>query len=105
MWNNKDPTHGLVRTRYMQEPKMAMLCNNKVTRTRTISNATGYSMYTWKASPTETPISVAAPATHAKTVLDGQFFVTDQTISMTKFLGSSWKFKCDATFLTNRFSS
>ena len=31
----------------MQEPEMAMLCNKKVTRTRTISNATDYSMYTW----------------------------------------------------------
>ena len=40
---------------------MATLCNKKVTRTRTISNATGYSMYTWKASPTEAPASVAAP--------------------------------------------
>jgi phenylacetate-coenzyme A ligase PaaK-like adenylate-forming protein len=29
--------------------------------TRTISNATGYSMYTWKASPTKAPASVAAP--------------------------------------------
>ena len=40
---------------------MATLCNKKVSRTRTISNATGYSMYTWKPSPTEAPTSVAAP--------------------------------------------
>ena len=40
---------------------MAMLCNKKVTHTQTISNAIGYSMYTWKASLMETPTSVAAP--------------------------------------------
>jgi hypothetical protein len=35
------------------------MCNKKVTHTWTICNATGYSMYTWKASPTEAPTSVA----------------------------------------------
>ena len=40
---------------------MATLCNKKVTHTQTISNAIGYSMYTWKASPTEAPTSVVAP--------------------------------------------
>jgi hypothetical protein len=70
---------------------MTTLCNKKVTRTQTISNATGYSMYMWKASPTKAPTSVAAPC-HAcqKQFYDDMFssrmvivFVTDETTSMT----------------------
>ena len=55
------PTRGPLRTYNMQEPGMATLSNNKVTHTQTISNATGYSRYMWKASPTEATASVAAP--------------------------------------------
>ena len=47
MWNNREMTRGPIKTWNMQEPEMVTLCNKKVTRTRTISNATGYSIYTW----------------------------------------------------------
>ena len=40
---------------------MVMLCNKNVTHTKTISNANGYSMYMWKASPTEATTSMAGP--------------------------------------------
>ena len=40
---------------------MVTLSNNKVTHTWTISNATVYSRYMWKASPMEAVASMAAP--------------------------------------------
>jgi len=53
---------------------MAMLSNNKMTHTPTISNATGYSWYTWKASPTEATASVDAPLPRMpKQFYNGQF--------------------------------
>ena len=71
MWNNRDPTRGTIKTWYVQELEMATLCNKKVTRTRTISNATGYSMYTWAIACTRGKHlqQKSPPATHAKIIL------------------------------------
>ena len=62
---------------------MAMLCNKKVTRTQTISNATSYSIWMWKAPPMEAPTSVVAPLPRMpKQLYDILFFVIDQATSM-----------------------
>jgi hypothetical protein len=60
---------------------MTTLCNKKVTRTQTISNATGYSMYTWaiacirgKHFQQKHPQAWQSRATHAKTVLRWSVF-------------------------------
>jgi hypothetical protein len=60
---------------------MATLCNKKVTHIRTISNATGYSMYTWAIACTrgkhlqrKRPPAWQPLATHAKTVLRRSIF-------------------------------
>ena len=97
MWNNRDPTCGLVRTWYVQELEMAMLCNKNVTHTRTISKATGYSMYTWKASPTEAPASVAAPCHACQSSFMTINFIMDLSNSMTIYFLSQimallWQF-------------
>jgi hypothetical protein len=90
MWNNKDPTRSLVRTWYVQEPEMTMLCNKNVTRTRTITNATSYSMYTWAIACThgkhlqrKHPLVWQPLPRMPKQFYDNQFFITDLDTSMT----------------------
>jgi hypothetical protein len=94
-WNNREQMCGPVKTRNMQEPEMATLCNKKVTHTRTISITTGYSMFTWaiactrrkhlqwKRQPAWQPLPCMP-----KQLYDSLFFITDQA-SMTIFLDSS----------------